>query len=111
MDIKEFDDAHRRQEVAKIQNAMKIENVRKNLVEYCGYALQYVPNEFKSKELCETAVNISGSSLKYVPEELKIDDICQKAVQNDSSALEFVPLHLISMENMYLGGLGFSPTR
>lgn len=56
-----------------------------------GFMLQYVPEKFRTKEICEGAVETYGKALEDVPEKLKTEEICVKAIQNDPKAIEFVP--------------------
>ena len=62
-----------------------------------GYALQYVPEELKTPELCEVAVSNSGWALKYVPEELRTLDLCELAVKQIGGTRvfdEYVPKNI-----------------
>ena len=60
-----------------------------------AYALESVPEKYKTQELCELAVNTygCGQSLEFVPEELRTKELCEIAVINDftGNALKFVP--------------------
>ena len=48
-----------------------------------GLALEYVPINLKTAELCHEAVNQQyGMALRYVPENLKTVELCLKAVNN-----------------------------
>jgi hypothetical protein len=47
--------------------------------------------KFKTKEKGEIADKNNGHALEYVPDELKTDDICKKAVKNLIYALKYVP--------------------
>ena len=55
------------------------------------WAFGYVPEEFKTQEICLAAVQKSGNAIEYVPEKLKTQEICLTAVQQDEDALEYVP--------------------
>ena len=63
-----------------------------------GQALQLVPEELRIKELCEIAAKQDGLSLYFVPEELKTKKIYELAVQNNGYALEYVPEELRTPE-------------
>ena len=60
-----------------------------------AYALESVPEELRTKELCELAITQEGcgQSLEFVPEELKTKELCELAVTNDftGNALKYVP--------------------
>ena len=45
---------------------MCLEAVQQN-----GWALQYVPEELRTKELCEIAIKNNGKALKFIPDNLK----------------------------------------
>ena len=53
-------------------------------VEIYGVALEFVPEELKTKELCEVAVtnDFTGNALKYVPEEFKTYELCKVSLAN-----------------------------
>ena len=53
-----------------------IEAVRQN-----GYALQNVPVELLTPELCEIAVNQNGYALEHVPVELRTAELFEIAVR------------------------------
>ena len=63
-----------------------------------GFAFQYVPEEFKTPELCEIAVTSNGWALKYVPDELITPRLCYVAIKNDGTTLELVPEELRTFE-------------
>ena len=55
------------------------------------YALNYVPEKHKTAELCLVAVKKAGWALEFVPEELKTAELCLEAVKNAGYALKYVP--------------------
>jgi len=63
-----------------------------------GFALEYVPKEFKTAEVCLAAVKKGGRALGYVPEEHKTAELCLEAVKKDDQALEFIPEGLKTAE-------------
>jgi hypothetical protein len=63
-----------------------------------GLALQFIPEELRTKELCEIAVNNYGSALEWIPEKFKTETICKIAVKNSGIALEFIPEELRTPE-------------
>ena len=74
----------------------EVDEVKKNGGEY----LQYVPDYFRTKELCELAVKDWAYTLESVPEELRTKALCTIAITQYGcgQALEFVPNHLKSQE-------------
>ena len=63
-----------------------------------GFGLGYVPEEFKTPEVCLAAVQNDGEALEYVPEELKTPELCLIAVQKYRQALRHVPEKLKTAE-------------
>ena len=74
----------------------EVEAVKQNGGEY----LQYVPDYFRTKELCELAVKDWAYALESVPEELRTKELCEIAITQEGcgQTLEFVPNHLKSQE-------------
>jgi len=58
------------------------------------FAVQHLPDELKTGELCLAAVKQNGKTLEYVPDALKTEELCLAAVQNDDCALAYVPEEL-----------------
>ena len=56
-----------------------------------GWTLRYVPKELKTPEICLAAVKQNGNSLRYVPEEFKTSEMCLAAVKQSGNALEYIP--------------------
>jgi len=90
-------------------------------IHYWGAALEYVPNKYKTYELCldairhNTPVDEGCSALAFVPEEFKTYELCLEAVRHDylisyywetgytvafdySTAINFVPEKLKTPE-------------
>ena len=61
-----------------------------------GFAVQHLPDELKTEELCLAAVQQNGKTLQFVPDALKTEELCLAAVQNDGVAIQFVPDGLIT---------------
>ena len=53
--------------------------------------LRYVPNQYKSQQMCDKAILENGGTLKSVPACYKNEEMCNKAVDNYPHASEFVP--------------------
>ena len=64
----------------------------KHVVQQDGGALQFVPVEHQTAELCLEAVQQNGYALQVVPLEHRTTDICLSAVQNNGYAIQFVPV-------------------
>ena len=61
-----------------------------------GYALEYVPEDKRSPEICLAAVKQDGHALAFVPEDKRSPEICLAAVTQNEYALCYVPDHLKS---------------
>ena len=51
----------------------------------------YVPEEFKTEELCRVAVSNNGFALVYVPGALRTEELCRIAVEDNGNVLMDVP--------------------
>jgi len=58
------------------------------------YNLKYVPEKFKTVEMCNIAVKDNGYALIYVPEEFKTLDMCIEIVKQETWAFMVVPENL-----------------
>jgi len=59
-----------------------------------GWALEDVPQELRTPDLCKIAVAQYGYALKYVPQDLRTKDLCTIAVAQYGWALQWVPKDL-----------------
>jgi Domain of unknown function (DUF4116) len=60
-------------------------------IEQNGEALYYVPNEYRTPELCRIAIKQNGLALYSVPTNHRTPEVCRMAVQQNSRALDYVP--------------------
>jgi len=74
-----------------VPEAFRTEELCQNAVKNCGDMLRNVPEKFKTKELCTQATEQDGCALEFVPKEFKTEELCHKAVEKKGDALEFVP--------------------
>ena len=63
-----------------------------------GGALEYVPEELKTPEMCMEAVKSYGGALGYVPEELRTPEMYMEAVKSNGAILWSVPKELRTPE-------------
>ena len=56
--------------------------------------IRFIPDKYKTKELCEIAVQQNGYALEYVPEKLKTKELCELAIEQNGMALQHVPEEL-----------------
>ena len=52
--------------------------------------LRFVPDHFKTPDMCSKAVRMNPWPLKYVPDHLKTQDMCDEVVAHNLSNLRFV---------------------
>ena len=45
------------------------------------YSLEYVPDRFKTEEMCNKAVRSEPYTLRYVPDHLKTQEMCNEALR------------------------------
>ena len=60
--------------------------------------LQYIPEKYRTEEICELAVKNNGDSLCYVPDNLKTKKICNLAIMNSNLAIDSTPMELLTEE-------------
>ena len=52
--------------------------------------LRYIPEKYRSRDMCFEAVKKNGWALEFVPGEYRNEALCLEAVKNDGAALMFV---------------------
>jgi len=57
---------------------------------FTAFLLFFVPDEYKTQELCSLAVGMEGRAIKYVPLQMRNPELCRKAVVNIFAALEYL---------------------
>ena len=62
------------------------------------YSLEFVPDHLKTQEMCNEAVRIKPYTLKYISDPFKTQEMCIKAVEIGQWALEHVPMNLITQK-------------
>jgi Domain of unknown function (DUF4116) len=63
-------------------------------IHHNGDALEFVPKDYRTPELCLLAVRQNGQALAYVPSEYRTPELCRIAIEQDGLALEYVPIDL-----------------
>ena len=53
-------------------------------------SLAFVPNQYKTQEMCNEAMCKNPATFFYVPERFKTQDMCKKAVEKDPRMLKYV---------------------
>ena len=53
--------------------------------------MKYLPDQYKTQEICVKAGNTYSFKLHSVPDQQKSQEMCYKAVDDNTSALKFVP--------------------
>ena len=64
------------------------------------YNLKFVPDHFKTEDMCNEAVHRDPYALRYVPDNLKTQGMCNEEVHKSRWYLKYVPDHL-KTEEMY----------
>ena len=67
-------------------------------VEQNGEALEWTPENSRSKKLCKIAVEQNWGALQDVPAEHQTEELCRKAIAQNGWALKFVLLPLRTYE-------------
>ncbi|MDR2580089.1 MAG: DUF4116 domain-containing protein [Fibromonadaceae bacterium] len=63
-----------------------------------GLSLEFVPEKFKTADLCMVAVLENGAALAFVPESVMTEEICLAAVKNNGNVLKHVPEKFKTLE-------------
>jgi hypothetical protein len=63
-----------------------------------GWSLKYVPEAFRTDEMCRIAAAQNGRALGFVPKKLRTEELCRIAVAQDGRALYWVPEDLRTEE-------------
>lgn len=58
------------------------------------HCLRFVPEQFRTQELCSMAVGDNGWNLQSVPEEFKNEELCLLAIRSHSHPICFIPERL-----------------
>ena len=66
--------------------------------EYPWWCLEYVPDKFKTKEMCNKAVDKDPLNLEYVPDHFIHQEMCAKSVGRDPTILKYIPDHFKTQE-------------
>ena len=59
----------------------------KNAVKNLPYLIRYVPDQYKTQQMCDKAILENGAKLKSVPDCYKNQELYSKAVDNYPYAL------------------------
>ena len=68
-----------------------LQEVYDEVVAPSPYKLQFVPDHFKTQEMCNNAVREGTYSLRFVPDHLKTQEMCDNAVDIEPRPLAFAP--------------------
>ena len=63
------------------------------------FSLKYVPDMFKTQDMCNDAVSKDPEMLEYVPDQFKTQEMCNEAVSKKPYLLEYV-LDKFKTQNM-----------
>lgn len=84
------------------------EKLCKCAVESAADAFRFVPEEFKTTELCTLALSKDAYNIRFFPEKEINEDIAKQAVKDNGRYLEYVPvklrtkeLCLLALQNFY----------
>ena len=63
----------------------------KNAVKKLSYLLRYVPDQYKTQQMCDEAILENDGTFNSFPYSYKSQEMCIKATENYFPELEFVP--------------------
>ena len=85
-----------------VPDHFKTQDVCNEVVRREPYNLRYAPDHLKTQEICDETVHTEPLSLAYVPDGFKTQKMCDQAVRDDSSSLQFVPDWFVTQEQIDL---------
>ena len=74
-----------------IPDRFKTQKMCDEAVSACPYVLEYVPDKFKTQKMCDQALSECPSVLDCIPDKFKTQKMCDEAVSACSYVLEYVP--------------------
>ena len=74
-----------------VPDHFKTQEMCKKVVEEYPQMLFHIPNHFKTQEMCKKAVEVSTCSLEYAPDCFKTQGTCEKAVRRVPCTLNMYP--------------------
>ena len=66
-------------------------NQVKKIIESDPWRIQFIPEKFKTEELCLIALKIDRSVFKFIPEKFKTEELCLEFMDTDGYNAEFLP--------------------
>ena len=63
----------------------------KLLIKLCDKASFYIPDQYKTQEICDRIISEVPFSIRYVPGQYKTYEMCDEAIDDCLAALKFVP--------------------
>ena len=55
-----------------------------------SFVIRYVPDLYKTKQICDKAILENGGTLKFIPDCYKNKKMCDKAVESYPHVIEFI---------------------
>ena len=63
--------------------------------------LEFVPDQYKMREMCNEAVQSDPWMLEDVPDQYKTREMCNEAVEKEPRLLEHVPGWFVTLQEMW----------
>ena len=81
-----------------VPDQYKTQEMCNEVVEKSPYALSYVPDHFVTQEMCNEAVEKSPWMLEHVPNQFVTQKMCNEAVEKNPQMLELVPDQFVTQK-------------
>lgn len=97
--IKALDKKEDRERLLSLPDKFKTQRICDIAVKMNAYDFAFVPRQFITQEMCMDACSSKyGSALEYVPLEMRTTEICKASVARSADNIKFVPVPLRSTE-------------
>ena len=81
-----------------VPDCFKTKQMCREAVEIGLQSLVYVPDSYKTQELFNEAVDVGPLSLGFAPDQYKTREMCDKVVTHDPYTLQYVPDQFVTQQ-------------
>ena len=84
-----------------VPDQYKTQEMCNEAVQRAAWVLVWVPYQYKTQEMCNEAVQSDPWVLEHVLDWLVTQEICNEAVQSEPEVLEYVPDWFVTLQKMW----------
>ena len=74
--------------------------MRDKAVDGCSIGLEFVPDQYKTHEMCDRIISDNLFSLRYAPDQYKSQQRCDDAARDFLPTLSFFPIGLLKVKRL-----------